>query len=302
MNLQKVNSLKELRNFGHFYSSSITLIGAGGTGGWFINNLDILKRKSNLFPITTYIFDPDIVEEKNTIRQNFEMDDIGEYKIDAIIKKIPDAKKDSFSFSDERCYSIRKYNSYSGSNIYLYNKKFSLEVVKKFSSDYPHIFITMVDNVDIRLKLNDYLWDNHDSFIHIDVGNNQGNGQIYASFKNGTIQSKRLRDKYPELLNIQNNESTMSCAELSEEVEQILPINYMAGQLTLQYLDYLLETLTFKDQDNLPKYIKRVFNEKIYTEIEFNLIPQINKTDYIKLYMGNRLKNTKIVKFLNQEL
>jgi len=63
----------------------IFTLGAGGIGSFFAQTLSNLE-KAKQFPDKTDIqfFDPDIVEEKNITYQNFEAEDIGLDKVEAI--------------------------------------------------------------------------------------------------------------------------------------------------------------------------------------------------------------------------
>ena len=59
----------------------VLVIGAGGIGSFLIPLLD----RVGLYDIT--VADPDKVEDKNLSYQNFEFDDVGEFKVDAMLHK-----------------------------------------------------------------------------------------------------------------------------------------------------------------------------------------------------------------------
>ena len=59
----------------------VLIIGAGGIGSFLIPLLD----KVGLYDIT--VADPDKVEDKNLAYQDFEFDDVGEFKVDAMLHR-----------------------------------------------------------------------------------------------------------------------------------------------------------------------------------------------------------------------
>ena len=65
----------------------ILIIGAGGIGSYLISILD----KTSLYAISVY--DPDIVEKKNTTYQNFNNDDIEKYKVNVMKERYPSVKR-----------------------------------------------------------------------------------------------------------------------------------------------------------------------------------------------------------------
>jgi len=75
-----------MRFSSRFDYDNIVFVGAGGTGGYLIPNaLRILGVNSLISKfINIYIIDPDVVEQKNLIRQNFVQEDINKYKADVM--------------------------------------------------------------------------------------------------------------------------------------------------------------------------------------------------------------------------
>lgn len=66
----------------HFY-----VIGAGGTGGFFIQNLvRLMAGRDN--PVKIDIYDGDRVEAKNLKRQNFTVDDLDHFKAESLVDRL----------------------------------------------------------------------------------------------------------------------------------------------------------------------------------------------------------------------
>lgn len=257
----------------------LVVIGCGGSGGWFIQNLDKLYELEldynyPFYPKITQIrlYDGDIVEKKNVERQNFLETDIGSYKVDACVNKM-NIDISSYNHGEYEGF-INKYPV----KIITVNKYINKQTLRDFTFyKKATIFVTFVDNVKTRLEMNNFLWNSYLNFIHIDVGNNRGNGQLYNSFRFGDIKSKKLQDKYPHLEEMKDEEEGLSCAELSQQVKQILPVNYMAGQIALQYIAYLFNRLIFSERS----FGSKIKGSEIITELEFNLIPSIKVVDSV---------------------
>jgi tRNA A37 threonylcarbamoyladenosine dehydratase len=66
------------------YSCNVTVVGCGGTGGFVAEGLcRILPERAVLL-----LIDPDRVEERNLLRQNFYITDLGEYKSEALAHRL----------------------------------------------------------------------------------------------------------------------------------------------------------------------------------------------------------------------
>ena len=66
------------------YSCNVTVVGCGGTGGFVAEGLcRILPPMAKLL-----LIDPDRVEERNLLRQNFYITDLGEYKSEALAHRL----------------------------------------------------------------------------------------------------------------------------------------------------------------------------------------------------------------------
>jgi len=70
------------------------IIGCGGTGSWFVHYLHRAKKMFGNFRF--YIFDHDVVTEKNTERQNFSRFDIGKHKAFVVAKKLTKAGLEAY--------------------------------------------------------------------------------------------------------------------------------------------------------------------------------------------------------------
>lgn len=77
-----------------FHQINIFQIGVGGTGSWlvyplckFLNNLRQRYGETRGLTMTYTVIDDDIVEERNTLRQNFEPWDVGRSKVMTTVRK-----------------------------------------------------------------------------------------------------------------------------------------------------------------------------------------------------------------------
>jgi len=82
-------------------NKTVFIIGCGGTGSWFVRHL---LKEPDLFEkeFTFYLFDHDIVEEKNLVRQDFTEDDVGRHKAVVMAEKLLDVGIDAKPIIDWR--------------------------------------------------------------------------------------------------------------------------------------------------------------------------------------------------------
>lgn len=153
---------------------SIAVIGVGGTGSLVIPRLarlDYVLREMGMAGLHVIAYDGDIIEQNNVGRQNFNKNDIGDYKASNIIQKI--------------------------------NMAYGLEwqaVNKYVTGDIPNlnIIISCVDNVDIRNKINNVKnihkvnirQDYKESFYWLDCGNGKDFGQVVLATMKDIDQPK----------------------------------------------------------------------------------------------------------------
>ena len=141
---------------------TISVIGCGGTGSLVVPRLarlDYILKELGMPGLYVTVYDGDIVEQNNVGRQNFNKNDIGEYKAANIIEKV------NMSYGlDWECVNHYVKKTFPKSNI----------------------IITCVDNVDIRsfihstrlLNHSNYSNDYKKNFYWLDCGNGKDFGQV----------------------------------------------------------------------------------------------------------------------------
>jgi len=153
-------------------NSTVVIAGCGGTGGFVAEDL------CRILPVSQQIIlvDPDIVEERNLIRQNYSAGDIGKYKCEAL--------------ADHLCARYKRKIGYFVGKI------------KEFNSNSQGLLLGCVDNgparADIALKFvsqysSEYGW-------WIDAGNENNFGQILVgNSKFAASSSYVINHQRPEL-------------------------------------------------------------------------------------------------------
>lgn len=181
----------------HFF-----IVGAGGTGGHLIPNLSRLislvnKDKEEKEKYTLTIIDADLVEEKNLIRQNFTMRDIGKNKAEVMANRYGRAFSMDIGFypkyinSPIELFELVNNVLLAKSDIRLLTERYKEKEIKEradynnlFSSylgrDMP-VFIDCTDNNKTRLIINDVhkaLGQVVGNNIFISSGNEERSGQV----------------------------------------------------------------------------------------------------------------------------
>lgn len=189
-----------------FNKFKIFQAGCGGTGGHlipilskFINNI---KDKKGI-DIAYSIYDADIVEEKNLIRQNFFKDDVGEYKAEVLGER----------------YSVDDYNT-----IFLTTDTIDFDAIEP--SDGVNIIIGCTDSVKFRLDVIKFLKSKSPEemlWVYVDGGNLDKGGQVLVNHNLSTdqIYSNDMQDfekLFNERLAMRNEETKReSCSDLGDQ-------------------------------------------------------------------------------------
>ena len=250
--------------------STILFVGAGGTGGYAIPN--IIRMASHLpNGPEIIIMDADKVEEKNCNRQNFVVDDIGEYKAEVL------AKRYGFAFGTKVSYInsfLDKDNIYSICDPYR-------------SSNYrnpdTYLIIDTVDNIRTRLIINEFVksrnrYTNSQAIAWLSCGNTDTFGQI-VYYDSLIVNSRTVVDVYPHEFNNEEaakeeeieREQRQNCATNALLNPQSLAVNLLAGTLitNMVYSMYV---------DNDLKYDMVLFNRTGKVRfIEWDANPFIEK-------------------------
>ena len=244
----------------------ITQVGCGGTGSWlvpFVSKLanNIKSRTISEDFINYTIFDNDVVEQRNILRQNFSSWDIGKNKAQALINK------SVFEFQDIGASSVRVKR-------YADILPDSLPAVEQL----PTLFIILgcCDNNKARqdlFKISKLISKKiKSSVVYIDSGNLLYNGQIITkafNFPEDNQQDlfkkkKKRKDKinFKKMFPIESVENSnipqQSCAFFGDQSQAI---NIMAATLMFINLQKILISL------ELPPEIV-TFNSSGYSTFE----------------------------------
>jgi PRTRC genetic system ThiF family protein len=258
--LKKLTIQKQYKvNVGRPDRVVILLVGCGGTGSFVAHILAQLANwaKSNGIDLRLYFVDPDKVEEKNLVRQNFCPAEVGYPK--------------AFTLA-------WRYTAAFGLTITPVVERFSAELLRRYIPSFsPQGTLTLVvgavDNVCARRDIAEAItaWleqhgDSHDKLWWIDSGNERTSGQVLAG---NSLEPEPLLSplgyciglplphiQEPTLLmdraRPQPVDESLSCAELTLLGEQSAMINrLMATWLGL----YLYRLLQSRDLDVMSTFI-----------------------------------------------
>ncbi len=135
------------------YGCNVTVVGCGGTGGFVAEGLcRMLPQRSVLL-----LIDPDRVEERNLLRQNFYTSELGKYKSEALAQRLAER------FNRPVAYSTLPVSMVKGTH---------------------NIIIGCVDNGPARADIAEmvchrsYLAQSHLSGWWVDAGNGENYGQV----------------------------------------------------------------------------------------------------------------------------
>lgn len=208
----------------------IVVVGAGGTGGWAIPHIYRLCHVCDR-QIKVILCDGDIVEEKNLIRQNFVVQDIGQNKAKVLAERYAGA------FAMEPQYIPDYIEDEDQLRKLLKSDRFD------YHSGRPEqvILIGAVDNNRTRQLFHQIFYSIRE-LIYIDAGNGMYTGQVVCGVRRsyrtiykpvGSLHPDVLKsdDKYP---------SELSCAERALSSPQSITANLTAATAIVSFLYNLL--------------------------------------------------------------
>lgn len=213
----------------------IYFFGAGGVASWFLPQF--IKTLYNYcvksFTLdreyTIYIYDKDIVENKNVLRQNFIPDDVGKNKAevlsdryDSIYDNIRVVYTDKYVYSGNFCMDFAKEYPEPTDNYY------NIDYL-----DFRHSFVfNFVDN-EITKHAIDLAIANTSDCVYFTTGCDIYNGQIFCRrFQSMPLYSQYYKD-VSFMLGVEIIDEPASCAELAElsAVEQTFDSNSYAATI-----------------------------------------------------------------------
>lgn len=207
-------------------SYKICVIGAGGTGGYFLKEFSRFISGRKLPIPQLLIMDGDMVEEHNLTRQCFVPEDIGSKKAAVLAEVL----NDTFSLN---------WESYP---FYLSEKNQLLQALGTLEQKTIPVILGCVDNHGCRLILED-IFRSLDNCIYFDSGNEIESGEVVFSYKIKGQQLSPLRSEiFPDLLNGDTrNVTELSCEELNTVLPQHIATNMLSGNILLSAVALLLE-------------------------------------------------------------
>lgn len=238
----------------------IVIVGTGGNGSHFIRNLcqitrtfkDTEEYKNNLVDIT--IVDADRVEAKNLNNQIFASDDIGDFKVEALVER----------YGEHYGLHIKNATEYVKEEAMLY-KLFKVDEVNQDDYQVIPILVGMVDNNKSRQLFHRFFYsENVEDLIYLDAGIDgivhfekdrlspeqkierelSGfSGQIVLGLKwGGKVILPPITEVFPNIL--QDTRTAFpgeSCGELVLNNPQRVMTNQYAAQLATGYINNLYQ-------------------------------------------------------------
>ena len=218
-------------------AARVVIVGVGGTGGFLAEPVCRLLLG---IPSEVFLIDPDVVEEHNVARQNFDLSEVGGYKAEVLARRL------SRRFRREVGYSTLPFSAVQHGPIF-----------SGFSPTQLNLLIGCVDNPHARTAIRDAFRDQPAMrrAWWLDSGNGKNDGQIllgntataaglHGAFLEDamlctdlplpTLQRPDLLDAVPE------QEPQLDCAELVEMSAQGPTINQMMATFLASYVEKLL--------------------------------------------------------------
>lgn len=223
---------------------NVVVVGAGGTGSFFIKEFarymayDVqleYERK-----IRMCVVDGDMLEAKNLDRQAFCEEDIGEYKAVALVEAVKS------NFENIKITAMPKYITEAGElrdifgafsdwfdqGEYSYYHSGNLKV---------NVLIGACDNNRCRQVMHEWFLDMGDC-IYIDSGNGFSNGQVVVGIreKRETIAPDACMC-FPDMLSDTSPDAVhKSCSEINVSEPQHIVTNMLAGNIMLAHICNLM--------------------------------------------------------------
>jgi len=215
----------------------IIVVGAGGTGGYVIRDLcRLIQSKQNSHNINLTIIDHDTVEDRNLLRQNFVMQDLGSPKAEVLAERYAAAFGIEVTSIVEKCTKdmlrdiIGNRTGYRGIR-------------------HPAIIIGCIDNNAARREIHNYIILNNSQFDSsnliswIDSGNEAKSGQVVVGAPGEwcDFYLPFITQYYPEMLDAaQDPKDTRSCAERAVQDIQNIFVNVTAATHVLNFMNSII--------------------------------------------------------------
>jgi len=214
---------------------NIHVIGAGGTGGYAIENLArLFAGDENKH--TIHIYDGDVIEPKNLKRQNFTFSEIDQNKANALVARLND--------TIHQAPELVAHDTYITSA-----EELMIDMISTLDTDTETLVVIMaLDNVASRRTVNEAIMDHLPQagipVIAIDSGNDDLGGQVVL-YANASIKYQHpingmsvgmlptMLQLYPEIDRIEDTNPgiDMSCEDNAESQPQSMMCNVRNGDV-----------------------------------------------------------------------
>jgi len=214
-------------------NSTIAVVGCGGTGGFLAEGLCRLFRDTS---IRLILVDPDRVEERNLLRQNFYPEDLGRFKAQALAERL------ALKFRRPVAYALDAFSIPLEEDSML---------GPGWRAIHPGILVGCVDNAPAREAMAQWMERWHTGWW-VDVGNGEHFGQVLVGNAppgrlRGAFREKdglcvalpRPTDQRPELL-VPEPPQDPNCAEGVALGRQSPTVNQAMAALALEVVRQLL--------------------------------------------------------------
>ena len=165
---------------------NLIILGAGGTGGHLFDFVARLAYGMNADPtrpdLHLTLIDGDEVEEKNLLRQNFTLDDLGENKAEAL----------AYRYKDQMDVSTNVITSF-------FTKPSEITDLFDKEADF-NVIVGAVDNHYARYLIEQSMVETKDEYnaVWVDSGNGDRFGQVIVSGSEAVLQVDKIREFVPD--------------------------------------------------------------------------------------------------------
>lgn len=230
---------------------NIHIIGAGGTGGYAVENITRLFS-ANANRIDIHVHDGDIVEPKNLKRQNFVAGEIDQNKANAITNRMSDTMT--------QAPNITAHDAYITSA-----EELMITMLSTLDTDTETLIVIMaLDNVATRRTVNEAIMEQLPQagvpVIAMDSGNDDTGGQVVL-YSNAPIRNQHpvygdiagmlptMLQLYPDIDKIEDTNPgvEMNCEDNAESQPQSMMCNVRNGDIIASTLFQLYANKAIKN-------------------------------------------------------
>lgn len=232
---------------------TLLIVGCGGTGSWMVNPaLQIIAQHSLSNPETSnraILIDKDEVEEKNTLRQAFTLNNVGTNKALALAERyVPNYE----AIPNMEVSIIQKFVLDDPERTEHLDRFIDFDLAEEFCvADSLCIVVNVIDNNKTRKAVHASFQNSSNPHYILDGGNEDTYGQVtvttYCDALTGPL--KTFWDLHPDMLQYNDGvKAGPSCAEHDEEaanagVEQTMSANTISASILTDYVRKIVSNI-----------------------------------------------------------